>query len=167
MSGIVVALIFPMVVMPIIGVDKSKWITLMSVLSILALPLTLFEYYFTKERVTEELGSKEEKEKLGLSKQLKLLFTDKYMLLIYAYFFIYTTGTTLKNLGLVYYCNYVLGTYNDGITQMLVSVIGGIPMGIGIFAVSTYNTDYILVKAENLGKALNVLREAGYETDNG
>ena len=39
--------------------------------------------------------------------------------------------------------------------------------GIGIFAVSTYNTDYILVKAENLGKALNVLREAGYETDNG
>ena len=33
------------------------------------------------------------------------------------------------------YGNYVLGTYNDGITQMLVSVIGGIPMGIGIFAV--------------------------------
>ena len=41
----------------------------------------------------------------------------------------------MKNLGLVYYCNYVLGTYNDGITQTLVSVIGGIPMGIGIFAV--------------------------------
>ena len=41
----------------------------------------------------------------------------------------------MKNLGLVYYCNYVLGTYNDGTTQMLVSVIGGIPMGIGIFAV--------------------------------
>ena len=39
--------------------------------------------------------------------------------------------------------------------------------GIGIFAVSTYNTDYILVKAENLGKAMKVLREAGYETDNG
>ncbi|MCR5664139.1 MAG: MFS transporter, partial [Oscillospiraceae bacterium] len=38
-------------------------------------------------------------------------------------------------IGLVYYCNYVLGTYNDGVTQMLVSVIGGIPMGIGIFAV--------------------------------
>ena len=33
------------------------------------------------------------------------------------------------------YCNYVLGSYNDGITQTLVSVVGGIPMGIGIFAV--------------------------------
>jgi GPH family glycoside/pentoside/hexuronide:cation symporter len=57
------------------------------------------------------------------------------MLLIYGYFLVTTIGTTIKNLGLVYYCNYVLGTYNDGVTQMLVSVIGGIPMGIGIFAV--------------------------------
>jgi GPH family glycoside/pentoside/hexuronide:cation symporter len=57
------------------------------------------------------------------------------MVLMYVYFFVYTVGTTMKNLGLVYYCNYVLGTYNDGVTQMLVSVIGGIPMGIGIFAV--------------------------------
>ncbi|MBP5152753.1 MAG: MFS transporter [Lachnospiraceae bacterium] len=135
MSGILVALVFPMIVMPMLGVDKSKWITLMCILSIIALPLTLLEYYFTKERVTKELEGKEESEKLGLSEQLRILFTDKYMLLIYAYFFIYTVGTTLKNLGLVYYCNYVLGTYNDGITQMLVSVIGGIPMGIGIFAV--------------------------------
>ena len=48
---------------------------------------------------------------------------------------IYTVGTQFKNLGLVYFCNYVLGTYNDGKTQTLISVIGGIPMGIGIFAV--------------------------------
>lgn len=34
---------------------------------------------------------------------------------------------------------------------------------IGIFAVSTYDTDYILVKETNLGKAMKVLRAAGYE----
>jgi len=34
--------------------------------------------------------------------------------------------------------------------------------GIGIFAVSTYNTDYILVKKENFDRALNVLSNAGY-----
>ena len=134
MSGILVALIFPMLIMPAIGADKSKWIVLMSILSILALPLTLLEYYFTKERITEE-GAVEDKEKQSFGEQMKLLFADKYMLLIYGYFFVVTIGTTIKNLGLVYYCNYVLGTYNDGITQMLVSVIGGIPMGIGIFAV--------------------------------
>ena len=135
MSGILVALVFPMVVMPKIGADKSKWILLMSVLSILALPLTLMEYFFTKERITEEAGKAGGPDRLGFRDQLKQLFTDKYMLIIYGYFFVTTIGTTIKNLGLVYYCNYVLGTYNDGITQMLVSVIGGIPMGIGIFAV--------------------------------
>ena len=134
MSGILVALIFPMVIMPVIGVDKGKWITLMSTLSILALPLTLLEYFFTKERLTEEMSEKENSD-LRFAEQLKILFTDKYMVLMYLYFLISTVGVTLKNLGLVYYCNYVLGTYNDGITQMLVSVIGGVPMGIGIFAV--------------------------------
>ena len=34
---------------------------------------------------------------------------------------------------------------------------------IGIFAVSTYNTDYVLVKEENFDKAMQVLSEAGYE----
>ena len=135
MSGILVALVFPMVVMPMIGVDKSKWITLMCILSIVALPLTLLEYFFTKERITEEVAEAEKQSKLSFGAQMKLLFSDRYMLIIYGYFLVTTIGTVIKNLGLVYYCNYVLGTYNDGITQMLVSVIGGIPMGIGIFAV--------------------------------
>lgn len=33
---------------------------------------------------------------------------------------------------------------------------------IGLFAISTYNTDYILVKEEKFEKALNVLEQAGY-----
>jgi len=33
---------------------------------------------------------------------------------------------------------------------------------IGIFAVSTYNTDYILTKKENFDKAIDVLLKAGY-----
>lgn len=133
-SGMLVAMVFPMVIMPMIGVNVTGWITLMSILSILTLPLTLLEYYFTKERVTEETAGQEEK-KIPFLTQLKIIFTDKYMLLIFGYFLIWTIGTSMKNLGLVYFCNYVLGTYNDGITQTLVSVIGGIPMGIGIFAV--------------------------------
>lgn len=135
MSGIIVALIFPMLIMPQLGVDKSKWIVTMSILSCLALPLTLMEYYFTKERVTLEDINKKEEEKIPYKNLLKAIFTDKYMVLILLYFLIYTVGTQFKNLGLVYFCNYVLGTYNDGKTQTMISVIGGIPMGIGIFAV--------------------------------
>ena len=134
MSGILVALVFPMVIMPMLGVDKAKWITTMSLLSIIALPLTLLEYFFTKERVTLEV-QEEQKDSVPFIRQVKTIFSDKFMVIIYVYFLIYTLGSSIKNVSLPYFCNYVLGTYNDGITQTLLSVIGGIPMGIGIFAV--------------------------------
>jgi len=134
MSGIIVALVFPMVIMPMLGIDKEKWIFTMSILAILALPLTILEYFYTKERVTLE-NTEEDQPSVSFGKQLKAIFTDKYMIIIYVYFLIYTMGSSIKNLSLVYFCNYVLGTYNDGITQTLVSALGGIPMGIGIFAV--------------------------------
>lgn len=34
---------------------------------------------------------------------------------------------------------------------------------IGIFVVSTYNTDYVFVKRENFGKAVKALEGSGYE----
>ena len=50
----------------------------------------------------------------------------------------------------------------------LIGILAGIAgvlaeHGISIFAVSTYNTDYVLVKRENYGKALEILGGAGYE----
>ncbi len=50
----------------------------------------------------------------------------------------------------------------------LIGILAGIAgvlaeHGISIFAVSTYNTDYVLVKRENYGKALEILSGAGYE----
>ena len=133
-SGIIVALIFPMVVLPMIGVDQKAWITVMAVISILALPLTLIEYYFTKERVTEE-NQDSTQDMIPLLTQIKCAVQDKYWVFLFLYLIIYHFGSNIKNISLIYYCNYVLGSYNDGITQTLVSVIGGIPMGIGIFAV--------------------------------
>ncbi|SCW50788.1 hypothetical protein SAMN02910456_01498 [Ruminococcaceae bacterium YRB3002] len=47
----------------------------------------------------------------------------------------------------------------------ILSKIAGIMAdnGIGIFAVSTYNTDYVLVKQESFERALECLEKAGYE----
>ena len=49
----------------------------------------------------------------------------------------------------------------------LIGILSGIAStladaGIGIFAISTYNTDYILVKDENRTRAEKALRKAGY-----
>ena len=63
------------------------------------------------------------------------------------------------------------GFYIDGVLDFsLIGILAGITgvlaeAEIGIFAVSTYNTDYILVKEESLVKALRALKEAGYTVD--
>ena len=121
--------------MPVIGVEQRLWLITISTLSILAFPLIILEYYYTKERITLENSEDTVKEPVGSIRQLKAIFTDKYSIIIFAYFTIYLLASQLKNITLVYYCNNVLGTYNDGYTQTLVSVIGGIPMGIGLLAV--------------------------------
>lgn len=48
-----------------------------------------------------------------------------------------------------------------GITKILAE------QGIGVFAVSTFNTDYILTREKDFQRALNVLRDSGYEISPG
>ena len=58
----------------------------------------------------------------------------------------------------------IQGTLDFSLTGIL-SKISRLLAGhkIGIFAVSTYNTDYILTKSGNLQKALDVLEDSGYQ----
>lgn len=46
-TGIIAALIFPMVILPMIGSSQTLWMSVMSVLCIIMLPVMLLEYYFT------------------------------------------------------------------------------------------------------------------------
>ena len=60
----------------------------------------------------------------------------------------------------------IAGTLDFSLTGIL-SRIANLPAEakLPIFAVSTYNTDYILVKAEHFKHAMRVLVQAGYEID--
>ena len=58
----------------------------------------------------------------------------------------------------------IVGTLDFSLVGILAKLSGLLAQAnIGIFAVSTYNTDYILVKAENLEGAIRALSEGGYE----
>ena len=55
-----------------------------------------------------------------------------------------------------------------GLHFPLIGILAGIAEtlagnGISIFAISTYNTDYVLVKKESYQRALDILERAGYE----
>ncbi|AWN22315.1 ACT domain-containing protein [Deinococcus irradiatisoli] len=55
------------------------------------------------------------------------------------------------------------GPFDFGLTGILAAVLNPLhAAGVGIFAVSTFDTDYVLVKSEQLGAAKAALRAAGH-----
>lgn len=58
----------------------------------------------------------------------------------------------------------IQGTLNFSLIGILSKITGILADNkIGIFAISTYNTDYVLVKQENYERALAALKAEGYE----
>lgn len=131
--GMVVALMFPAIFLPRIGVNQSAWLRTMVVFSIIAMPCLMLEYFFTKERITEEAATLSTEQKTyTIGEQLKACLSSKYWIIMMVFFVVNQLCLNIQNTSLVYYCNWVLGTYNDGITQTLVSAIGNAPLGFGI-----------------------------------
>ena len=133
--GMLSTIIMPLLVRQI-GVGdgaRGAWLTVMSCLSIVAIPATLIEYYFTRERVTEE-QSAEIKETVSFGKQIKACLSDRYWLMIIGFTLILHLCNGLGTSSQLYYCNWVLSSsIQEGATrQILVNMIGQAPMGYGI-----------------------------------
>lgn len=61
-------------------------------------------------------------------------------------------------------CIQVQGPLDFALTGILSSIAQPLAMaGISIFAISTYNTDYLMVKNEKVGHAIEVLELAGHK----
>ena len=131
--GMVVALMFPALILPRIGVDHGAWLRAMVIFSIIAMPCLLVQYFYTRERITEEGAKVDARAEIrSLGEQLKACFSSKYWIIMILFFLINQFCSNLQNIGLFYYCNWVLGSYNDGVTQTIVSAIGNAPLGFGI-----------------------------------
>lgn len=130
--GMFVAMLFPAFVLPALGVDPVKWRTMAIIFSLVALPCAFLEYYFTKERISEETSDEEKAQTVSIKEQLKVCLSDKYWIIFMGTQIIIQLMTNIQNTSLIYYCNWVLGTYSDGTTQTIVSAIGNAPLGFGI-----------------------------------
>ena len=137
--GFLVTIVMPIMINAF-GVGKDSqgtWIAMMSVLSCFALPACLLEYYFTRERVTEDAmaaGKDPHADVAAFKAQVKACFGSKYWRLIMGYALIWQLSTVLSTQSMLYYCNWVLARSVDGGTglQVLVNVIGQAPLGIGV-----------------------------------
>lgn len=133
-AGMLIAILFPCLVVPIIGVNRGAWMGIMLAVAAIAFPMILMEYFFTRERVTEEKesGVRAEEKKLSLKKQLKCCLKSRSWVVLMIYVIVLQLVNALFSAGTFYYCNWVLGSYNDGYTQALFYALGQAPLGIGI-----------------------------------
>lgn len=101
------------------------------------------EYYFTRERITEESFASGienfQKKSTPISKQAKACFKDKFWIIMIAFFFFYQLGGMMKNTSLAYYCKLMFadadGLYSNQYGQDLtgtLNIIGAIPTALGM-----------------------------------
>lgn len=130
-AGMLIAILFPCLVVPMMGVKRELWVGVMLLTALAAFPLTLMEYFFTRERVTES-RSEVQKQKVSLRRQLQCCLKSRNWILFMVYLIVIQLVNALFSAGTFYYCNWVLGSYNDGYTQALFYALGQAPLGIGI-----------------------------------
>lgn len=134
LPGMLTTIIMPLLVSKI-GVGdgaRGSWLTIMSILSILAIPATLIEYYFTRERVQEESAQSSE---ISYLLQIKACLRDRYWVMIMVFTLVIHICNNLSTSTMLYYCNWVLGNSvaSGAAKQILVNMIGQAPMGFGVF----------------------------------
>lgn len=133
------------------GIDPQKsyhnWQIFVIALMVITFIGTIIEYYFTRERITEESFSLQQgdgakqKKAVPLSKQAKVCLKDKYWWIIICFFFLYQLGGMLKNCSQIYYCQSwftIDGEYSatiGGTFQGTLSIIGAIPTAVGMLLV--------------------------------
>ena len=137
--GMLVTIVMPLLIRSFgVGDDaRGTWLKMMSVLSIQAIPAVLLEYYFTKERVTEDEMSvqhEDAEKKVSFGEQMRACVQDPYWMIVMGFWIVYQIMNGLSTNSMLYYCNWVLGNSVDsGATnQVLVNMIGQAPLGIGV-----------------------------------
>ncbi len=134
-SGIIIGMIINSVVLPMwLEKDINGYAILMIGMSLVAIPLLLLEYYYTKERVIEDVteqGKKNETQ-IPLKDQVKALVTNKYFIIV---MILTTIGGIVDNFkgGNVqyFYIKFLLGGAENWGMYSIYQIITGVPLGLG------------------------------------
>jgi len=119
----------------------AHWKVFVIALLIITAVGVLIEYFFTRERVTEESLGQETAAKPALStaEQWKICSKDKYWVIMMVFFFLYQFGGMIKNVSQNYFCTAMfpdaMGNYTvayGGQLQGTLAIIGAIPTAVGM-----------------------------------
>lgn len=139
-SGIIIGMLINMVVLPMwLDHDITGYPKLMIALSVVAIPLLLMEYFYTKERVIEDVAdtvSSENENNIPLRAQLKALLSNRYFVLFTILVTVSGIVDNFKGGNVQYfYIKYILDGEHNPMMYTIFQVVTGIPVGIGAFAI--------------------------------
>lgn len=140
LSGIVIGMVFNMVVLPMwLEKDINGYPILMVTMSIIAIPLLLLEYFYTRERISEDVAIEHDRldeKQPSLRQQMKALLSNRYFVIL---FLIATVSGIVDNFkgGNVqyFYIKFMLGGAENPLMYTIYQVVTGVPLGIGAFAI--------------------------------
>lgn len=145
---------------------NQKWVILMIVMIAALIIGCLLEYFFTRERITEEQiknaesagGSEENKvKKVTMGQQVKICMKDKYWWMIMIFWFLYQFGGMMKNNDMSFYSQ----AYTNGVSlSSFINTIGAVPTALGMVVVWPLAAKFTKSKAISLGGVLAALGAA-------
>ena len=142
---------------------NQKWVVLMIVMIVALIIGCLLEYFFTRERITEEqIKNAEIKgeegdnkvKKVTMSQQIKICLKDKYWWMIMVFWFLYQFGGMMKNNDMSFYSQ----AYTNGVSlSSFINTIGAVPTALGMAIVWPLAAKFTKSKAISLGGVLAAL----------
>ena len=124
---------------------NTKWTILMIVMVVCLVIGCLLEYYFTRERITEENvknaeaaaaagngENKAEAKKVTMGQQIKICMKDKYWWMLMVFWFLYQFGGMMKNNGMSFFSQALTG---GNTVSSVINTVGAIPTALGMVIV--------------------------------
>lgn len=135
-SGVIIGMIINMVLLPMwLEKDINGYAILMVSLSVVAIPLLLLEYFYTRERITEDIATEygvEHENSIPLREQMKALFTNKYFVILTIIATVSGIVDNFKGGNVQYfYIKFLLGGAENPMMYTIYQIATGIPMGVG------------------------------------
>ena len=143
---------------------NQRWFVLMIVMIVALIIGCLLEYFFTRERITEEslknaesTGEVKEAKKASMRDQAKVCLKDKYWWMLMAFWFLYQFGGMMKNNGMSFFSQAYTGKYS---LSSLINTVGAVPTAVGMVFVWPLAAKFTKSKAISLGGVVAALGAA-------
>ena len=139
---------------------NSKWVILMIIMVVCLVIGCLLEYFFTRERITEEIVAKNqnagetEVKSVSMKEQINVCVKDKYWWLIIVFFFLYQFGGQMKNNDMSFYSQAMTG---ENTLSSIINTVGAIPTALGMAIVWPLANKFTKSKTIIMGCALAFL----------